>query len=190
MKRSNTQICDSELTSRLREGDESAFTLIYERYWRELYNKAYKRLADHELAFDIVQEIYCDLWARRFEVEIPHLPAYLHQAVKFQVYKTVRKDKTIAQFFERFERLSHTVAADVPLLEKELHEKLHAWLAKLPYRKRQLFKMRYEEEKSTSEIARIMNISQKTVQNQLSLTHVDLKAKLLSLLIALLCGIW
>ncbi|GGC23728.1 hypothetical protein GCM10011386_14620 [Parapedobacter defluvii] len=183
MKRSDTQICDSELVSRLREGNESAFTLIYERYWRELYNKAYKRLMDYELAFDIVQEIYCDLWARRFELEIPHLPAYLHQAVKFQVYKAIRKGKSTAQFFERFERLSNTAAADVSLLEKELHERLHQWLAKLPDNKRRLFKMRYEEEKSTSEIAGIMNISQKTVQNQLSLTHLDLKTKLLSLLL-------
>lgn len=186
MKKSYTHYGDRELVNLLRKNDDVAFAVIYERYWQQIYNSTYKRLADHEVAADMVQEIFCDLWARRGNTDIDELAPYLHQAVKFQVYKFFRKGRSSSRFFELFDRLIQTPTADVPLLEKELHVKFQAWLDKLPSKKRRIFEMHHDEGKTPSEIARAVNVSTKTVQNQLSLTKLDLKAELSSLSLLIL----
>lgn len=186
MKKSYTHYSDRELVNLLRKNDDVAFAVIYERYWQQIYNSAYKRLEDHELAADMVQEIFCDLWARRGHAEITELAPYLHQAVKFQVYKSIRRRRSSSRFFELFDRLVQTPTADVPLLEKELQEKFLAWLDKLPSKKRRIFEMHHGEGKTPSEIAHAVNVSTKTVQNQLSLSKLDLKAELSTLSVFIL----
>ena len=56
---------DDMLLSRLQNGDEKAFTAIYERYNKMLYVLAYKYLKDTFLAEDIVQQVFLKLWESR-----------------------------------------------------------------------------------------------------------------------------
>ncbi|WP_170845701.1 RNA polymerase sigma factor [Parapedobacter composti] len=185
-KKNHIHSSEEELVSLLREGDESAFSAIYERYWQVLYNSAFKRLSNRQLSTDVVQEVFCDLWTRRHTLEIRNLTTYLFHAVKYQVYKTARKDKSALHFFEKFDHLCSAPKTDTLVLEKELFHRFQVWQATLPASRRRIFEMRYEEDMPVSEIARVLGISPKTVQNQLSLLHVDLKTKMLSLFLLFL----
>jgi len=62
-------LTDSQLADLLHEGDEGAFNEIYKRFWKKIYNESYKRLKDAELAEDVVQDVFADLWIKE-RVEI------------------------------------------------------------------------------------------------------------------------
>jgi len=48
---------DDELVTLLKQGDEAAFSEIYERHWLKLYNESHKRLKDEALCADVIQDV-------------------------------------------------------------------------------------------------------------------------------------
>ena len=69
----------------LKAGDEIAFKEIYQRYWKPLYRKVYLKIRRHEIAEEIVQNIFIKLWENRAHSSILHLENYLQTAIKYQV---------------------------------------------------------------------------------------------------------
>ncbi|MGN0019378.1 MAG: RNA polymerase sigma factor, partial [Sphingobacterium hotanense] len=61
---------DEQLLQGLKQGDESSFSEIYERYWQKLLGIAYHLIRDRDLAECIVQDVFVSLWNRRDTVEI------------------------------------------------------------------------------------------------------------------------
>ena len=66
-------LTDIQLADLLHQGDENAFNEIYKRFWKKIYNESYKRLKDTELAEDIVQDVFADLWIKRYNRSIENL---------------------------------------------------------------------------------------------------------------------
>src|SRR5438309_1344583 len=91
---------EDELVILLTEGDEVAFSEIYERYWLKLYNESHKRLKDEALCADIIQDVFADLWLNREDRKFENLAAYLFTAVRYRVFSTYKKGKNIGAFTE------------------------------------------------------------------------------------------
>lgn len=170
---------DDELLSLLRADDRKAFTEIYKKYWQDLFNGAYKRLMNREQCQDIVQIVLSDLWRRRNEIFIQDLPAYLHTAVRYQVFRQIARKPSQSVFLDEFEGLiTSNDHADENLLEKETLGLVKLWVDALPQKRRAIFLMYSQEELSTREIAAKLGVSQKTVQNQLTTAFHMLKMRL------------
>jgi RNA polymerase sigma factor (sigma-70 family) len=114
--------------------------------------------------------VFLDLWKRRQELQITNVPAYLGKALHYRVInKLIAKKDTF--FFDILENPGPSLyEADQPLLEKDLAALISAWIEALPERRREIFVRHYFQHLSTQEIAQELNISRKTVQNQLSIT--------------------
>ncbi|WP_140939142.1 RNA polymerase sigma factor [Sphingobacterium lumbrici] len=170
---------DKELILLVKQDDRVAFTQIYKRYWSSLYNVAFKRTKDREQCQDIVQNVFTDLWSRRDKTAIDNLPAYLHTAVKFQLYKQISRQPQSALFLDSFEEIiSSPIRADDGLKEKEIQHIINLWLATLPERRRQIFLLYYKEELSTRDIANRLGLSQNTVQSQIYTASRSLRTRL------------
>lgn len=176
-----SELSDDRLFALVKQSETDAFTAIYDRYWASMYNAAWKRLQDEEGCKDVVQNIFIDLWKRREELEIDNLSAFLHTAVRFQVYKKASRKKTTpaSGFFDLFESMISTqFQTDRTIREKELRELFEKWLLALPERRRKIFLMYYEDEISSKEIAEQLGITQKTVQNQVYRASKSFKMRL------------
>ncbi|SDG29044.1 RNA polymerase sigma-70 factor, ECF subfamily [Pedobacter terrae] len=170
---------DHALFDLLKQGDEVAFGKIYSRYWAELYNAAYKRLPEKEKCQDIIQNIFTDLWNRKAELDLENPVAYLHTAVRFQTLKHLARSPKNSFFGKSFENeLISPLQADGILLEKEVAGLLELFIKALPEKRRNIFMMHYFEGLSTAKIAFELNISQKTVQNQLANATQALRLRL------------
>lgn len=170
---------DYALFDLLKQGDEVAFGKIYTLYWIELYNAAYKRLPEKEKCQDIIQNIFTDLWNRKAELDLANPVAYLHTAVRFQVLKHIARSPKNSFFGESFENnLISPLQADGILLEKEVAELITLFIKALPEKRRKIFVMHYFDGLSTAKIAFELNISQKTVQNQLTVATQALRLRL------------
>lgn len=152
------------------------FDEIYKRYWKKLYSEAFKRLQDAALCEEVVQDVFTDLWVRREVRQIDNLLAYLLAAVRYQMFMLYKKHATLPAFEEPLERMAVSAdATDSPLFVKELRAFIEQWLNTQPEKRREIFRLRYLDELGTREIAELLGLSQKTVQNQLTTAVKDLK---------------
>ena len=171
---------DNELLYLLAQNDKAAFTELYNRYWEKLYGIAYSRLKETQTAEDIVHDVMVGLWASREKININLLENYLATATKYAVLGKLRKKERERQF----KNLLH----QTPVVEMTIEEKLHykkilevikIEVERLPERCRLIFKCSREEGKPVKQIASELNLSPKTVENQLTkaIKHLRLATK-------------
>ncbi len=179
MKTRQSHVPDSELTNRLKNDDKDAFSIIYNRYWEKVYLLAYTILKNRDAAEDILQEVMISLWIRRHETEIEHLNAYLKQSVRFQVFNLIRREKKMpySPISDVHESVSNSALSNFQL--QDIQRSLFHVVEKLPIRCKEIFLLRRESELSIKEISVKLRISQKTVENQLTIalrrirTHIE-----------------
>jgi RNA polymerase sigma-70 factor (family 1) len=159
---------DDQLLQGLYESDESAFAEIYNRYWKPLYTSAHNILQVKEAAQDAVQEVFISLWKRRATIQVDILQSYLHQAVRFQVFKAIRAEKTDQQFFNRLASISKDILVEDPLLFKELESLYQQIIQTLPADEQEIFLLHRDVGLTYKQIAEQKNISVKTVEKKMS----------------------
>lgn len=162
------QLTDDALTDLLKAGDESAFTEIYHRYWHKLLAIAYHYTKDKSAAEEVLQEVFISLWERKSLVDIHTLNNYLATAVKFAVFKRLTRRKRVVD-------LDQTRSSDI-LVVKEgnmidvrfLQDYINGIVEQLPEKCRLVFRYSRDSGMSIPEIAREMNIAEKTVESHLT----------------------
>jgi len=182
-----SKLGERDLILLLKEQDHSAFNEIYERSWSVLFKTAYLRLKDKEVCKDIIHDVFADLWNRSDNLDIQNLQAYLQTAVRYKIYSWLAKGSNTAHFVEPFESMAvDGHSADTWFEAKELEHLIELWIATLPRKRGQIFQLRYMENLSTKDISEKLNISQKTVQNQLLTANNELQAHLSNYMVVVL----
>ncbi len=168
------------LLAQLREGSNDAFDRLYEKYWKDVVDEAFKRLGDKDDAKDTAQEVFTSLWIRKSEVPIHNFPGWLYTVTKNQVFQRIQKQGRYVEIPDILSELktcdSH---ADSAVLEKELSSSYEALIASLPKQQRVIFKMRYQDDLFPDEIALKLDLTSKTVRNHLGRALVKVKAMLM-----------
>ncbi|WP_165796118.1 RNA polymerase sigma factor [Siphonobacter curvatus] len=182
---------EQNLLTALAKSDEGAFTEIYDTYWNLLLETAFQKLGDKNQAMDVVQDIFVKLWDNREKLDIQNLRAYLQMAVRYQVYNLIALQKVNDTYFQYLSLLDYSSSTtDHFLLYTELEHKFKVLLEQMPKKRKEVFDLRHVEGFSTKEIAAQLNITQKTVQNQLIKALDSIREILSVLLILLVNGIF
>ncbi|WP_316817565.1 RNA polymerase sigma factor [Pedobacter nyackensis] len=180
---------DEELLELIRNSDNSAFNELYDRYWKLVYNTAYKQIKDVPSAQDITQDIFTKLWLRDKDDKIENLKAYFFTAVRNKAYKLMVKQgrcSPISDLLTETEvSCDHT---DGELLFKEFVRSYEALINNLPDQQRIIFRKRYHENLNTLEISDQLCLSPKTVRNHLGRALARLKTVLTMTLLLLMCS--
>jgi len=159
----------TNLFEMIRNGDKKAFEIIFKTYFSHLCSYANTFLQNTDNAQDLVQEFLFNLWQKKEDLPLQaEVRAYLFRAVhnrclnslKHQRIKEKHKDFTLKNYKE--------IAYDEIKSEtNELHEKIRQTIDKLPPERRKVFIMHRYEELKYKEIAEKLNISIKTIENQM-----------------------
>lgn len=194
MKPDNLELWpDSLLVSNMQSNDRAAFGKIYSRYWSKLYLSAYQILRNREAAEDIIQEIFVSLWLKREYTLVDNLNNYLFTAVRFQVFKAIRDGKMRADLLHDTDLLVSAHNAENAFAEKEITQRLDESIEQLPQKCKEIFILSRKEHLSVKEIAERLNISPKTVENQITIALRRLRTDMGEFLfwaVLLLGGIW
>lgn len=155
----------------LAEGNEQALQLIFNRYYKYLVVTAYNILHDDERAKDMVQEVFFDLWRKRAEVKVQgSLKPYLRRAVvnrAIDVWRSKKRGGTWEEITDHNFEAKETTAQQ-HLEAADLKRVLHIAVESLPDRCRQVFALSRFEDLTHREIAERLNISVKTIENQMT----------------------
>lgn len=179
---------EERLLALLKEGDEAAFTELYNRYWDRLLVVAMHRLAEIEEAREIVQDIFYRLWKRRETLQLDYsLNTYLSVAVKYEVINRLAAKNRQKQFRTHIARNWQETAQETEnyILFNELQKELASLVNALPEKCRIVYQMSREKGYSQKEIATELGIAEKTVEAHLSVAIRKLKTGLSHLFNAL-----
>jgi RNA polymerase sigma-70 factor (ECF subfamily) len=147
-----------------------------------LFSNTYLNSLD--LARDVVQDVFIKIWDNRESFYIKQsLKAYLYQAVRNQsinsLQKNKRKQKLENRFQKRIEILKSVNEIDQPIFStEELTEKVWKLVDELPERRRTIFTLYRKHGLSYKEIAEVLGIARKTVENQMGKSLQFLRDKL------------
>ena len=162
------KLSEERLLSFLKEGNQLAFNQIYYRYWEKLYAYTYNILNEKELAEDAIHEVFTWLWFNREKLQITHLKSYLFMAVRNKAINMLDKAKFSAYDEHIMEELFLTTEGEDNLSYQDLKKTIQIAANDLPERCRDIFYKSRFEHLSNKEIAAHYNISNRTVENQLS----------------------
>ena len=187
MDLSNTKRTEEKfLLFQLQQGNKHSFNTIYEKYWEQAYFNAYKLLKNHDCAKDIVQDVFVNIWVKR-ENPIDNFPAYLYVAVRNRAFKEMAKQKKEIPYLDFLGKEDLKMEqSEENLLWKDLFKAYEAIIPTLPPKRQKIFRLRYEKDLPTKEIAIELDISRKTVQNQLRKAVKQLRFGILQLFFLLL----
>lgn len=178
---------EKDLFSSLKESDNDAFEFIFRLYYQPLKAFANTIVNDLYLAEDLVQDVFIHLWNNRTTVEVSSPKAYLYNMVKNKALNSIRHNKVKQRHAD--EILNTTVEFISDELENnEVQIDILKAINKLPEHCKKIFIMSRMHSLKHKEIAEELNISIKTVKNQigkaLKILREDLKATFIMLIIS------
>ncbi|KAA3638420.1 MAG: RNA polymerase sigma-70 factor [Bacteroidetes bacterium] len=163
-------LTDAELIALLRTDDERAVEFLFREHYDYLCGAVYRVLPRAEAVEDLVQEVFFELWRKRHKLQInTSFRAYLRKAAVNKTLNYIRDQRIKTIDVEKAPEPSsrHTEVTEA-LEGKELQQKIDDAIDELPERCRMVFVLSRFEEKSYKEIAEELDISVKTVENQIS----------------------
>jgi RNA polymerase sigma-70 factor (family 1) len=152
-------------------GNQKAFRHIMDMYADELFLFAKGFIKDREVAEEIVSDVFVKIWNNRLEIDkIKNLKSYLFISVKNGCLSYLRKIKngkiiSIDQF-QDFNFLP-VQGPESELIDKEKIEEIYKAIKKLPPKCQLAFTLAKINNLRHREIAEVMEVSEKTVNNHI-----------------------
>lgn len=170
---------EPELLSRLREGDEQAFSAIFREHYPGLVMTAIRLLRERAHAEDIAQDVLLELWRRRGSIAISgQVRAYLHQATRNRALNRLRQDRTAQRGEMHVRGPSPSAPSDAGALTSELAAAVARAIATLSGPQREVFEMNRTRGLTYSEIAVVLDISVKSVEARMGRALKQLRDEL------------
>lgn len=180
------------MLSAIAAGDEHAFKILFDLYKVRFYSIARKMTGSDEIAEDIVQEVFMNIWNKRESlVNIDNPSSYFFTAVYRKVYQHYRKDALEKKLLLEASLLNVSVnTTDEMVLAQESNQLISQAISKLPSQQQLVFKLSKVEGLSREDIARQLQISPHTVKNHLSEALKSIRAFLQNPTIIFLMIFW
>jgi RNA polymerase sigma-70 factor (ECF subfamily) len=165
--------------------DKQTYKALFDEYYDALCQYAYSMTKDGMAAEDAVQDVFVGLWKNRQSTSIQTNPkSYLITAVKRKILEHIRNNKLVIVGEVEIYNLE-TVAKD-NIEDKIEHfriaERIKTSIRQLPSRCSTIFALSKLEGLSNKEIADRLNISVKTVENQMTKAYKLLRQYLKDLI--------
>ncbi len=155
----------------IKGGSSTALGQLMDLCWPELVRYAARQLQDVEIARDVVQEAFIQVWERRRSWR-PRgsARAYLYRIVRHLVIDEKRRSGVRRRWMERQETadVPHPATPAEVLDARILADAFEAAVASLPERRREVFELVFQRGLTHAEAAAVMGISVPTVANQMS----------------------
>lgn len=170
---------DKKILDLFAKEPEKALGMIYDKYIDFLAKELYFFIKNKEEAEDIIQDLFLELWKKKKHIANINmsLKYYLKKAAFNRAINKVKKQK----YFEDLEAddvSKKLYEEDTGLELKELDERIKSEIDRLPAKCRTIFMLSRYENMSYKEIAEQLDVSVKTVENQISKALKILRKKI------------
>jgi RNA polymerase sigma-70 factor (ECF subfamily) len=154
----------------IKTNPEEALQSMYKNYYGMLCNQVFLILKDKNSAEDIVQDVFFEIWKKKDTLSINQsLVAYLKRACRNRTLNYIRDNNVKWEDDTSLMELQDSgVGSDEIMTTDELNTTIQNVIAQLPEKCGIIFSLSRFEDMSYNEIASSLDISVKTVENQIS----------------------
>ena len=169
--KSQTSIEDKALLLGLQRGDELSFATLYNKYSPAVYLNVIKLVKEREVALDVVQDLFLNIWNNRQAIDInrpfrPYIFCIAKNLVIDFFRKAARNKRTIDELNASMPTCDEH--AEKLVLGQETARLLRQSIHNLPSQQRRIFTLCRIDGRSYEEVAEILQLSIATIGNQLS----------------------
>lgn len=191
-----TEYLDSDLLLKIKEDNQSAFEVVFLRYYSGLCAYASSILGDKDASEEVVQDLFVKFWENRKVVHInSSLKAYFYRTVHNQCLNQIESWRIRNQYTKnQIQNFNDgdliPFSGDYPianLIVKELEDKIRESINALPSHCRDVFVLIRFQNKSYQEVADKLHISINTVKTQMQRAVEKLKEMLQEYLPVIIC---
>lgn len=157
------------------------FEQVYNTYFERLYRYAFSITKSKDLAEDVVEEVFTNIWEKQDgDTKIKEPDKYLYTATKHLAVKAASKcsDHFVYSYSEDSLQITDTVNPESLLLSSELQEIVTDVITSLPDHCALVYDLVKNQCKSYEEVALELGISKKTVENHIHKALYRIKEKL------------
>ena len=168
---------ENDLLLQIKQGSMDAFERLYFDMQPRMFAFSRKFIEDREVARDIIQEIFFEFWENRLVTDIKtSVNAYLFKVLHNKCLNHIRDSKVRGRYVSYVDiklREAELLFFDEDqesyksIFLKEIEEILNASIENLPEGCREVFILSRNQGLSNKEIADQLNISVRTVENQI-----------------------
>ncbi|MGR3812296.1 RNA polymerase sigma-70 factor [Jiulongibacter sp. NS-SX5] len=177
----------------IREGDPKAFEELFRMHYASLSRYANSILKQEDEAEDVVQQVFINYWENRSKTIISgSLKGYLFRSVHNKCLNVIKHHKVRSAYVDHslFYDNHYHLEVEENVEANELQSKIETAIQVLPEQCQKIFRMSRFEQLRHKEIAELLNISAKTVENQigkaLKIMRGSLKDYLVSFILIIL----
>lgn len=173
-----------DLLHRFNSKEEYAYHKLFLQFYSYLVLFADRKIENHKVAEDIVQDIFIKLWESDKQYNsLNGLKAYLYEAVcnrcaDYQKHRLVEEKYAAFSLYEQ-KAQEHSVE------QEEIYRELYVAISELPLRSREVILL-YLEGKKNQEIAEVLNLSILTVKTHKKNAFRYLRKRLGNLLLLII----
>lgn len=155
------------ITTRFLKGSKKAFNQLFDLYWEKLFATAFSKLQDYDLAEELVQNLFVEIWEKRSQIDIKtSIQNYLFASLKYKIFRVINNQSKFDGLAEY--KMQNVNQVDEYIDFTELQDLLESSISILPEKCQIIFKLRKLEDKSVKEISLELNLSESTINNQLT----------------------
>jgi len=156
-----------------RNEDHKAYKELFTSLYTYLLHFAFTLVKMKQPAEEIVSDVFIKIWQKRKELEkIENLKVYLYISTKNTALNYLEKQKRAAtDNIDKFANQFKSIYFDPEqlMITADMVSLIHEAIESLPLRCKMIFKLVKEDNLKYKEVAEILNISEKTVENQLAI---------------------
>lgn len=169
----NVSRSDNDLFNRVQQGERGALNELFRRHYSRLCNFSNSFLNDRAEAQDTVTDVFLKIWLQASNIEI-HLDIvpYLFICVRNESFARLKRQGKWSSALTDLDDAEMIAAPDQDpqrnLEMVELQQQMTSLIDSLPEGCRRIFRMSRHDQLSYKEIATVLGITEKTVENQIS----------------------
>ncbi len=172
-------------------GNRRAFENIYIQYFQALISYGFRITQNENLIEDAIQEVFISLWNNRSHLsEVNEVKFYLFRSLKNRIVRQLERD-----IFDKSEDIDSYLDFLISISEEQKKidseqsdaelDNLQKAISHLPIRQQEVINLKYYQDFTLDEIAKLMDVNKQSVSNLLFRSYATLRTILKSWTISL-----
>ncbi|MFT3945844.1 MAG: sigma-70 family RNA polymerase sigma factor [Agriterribacter sp.] len=162
----------NELFSQMSQNNESALWQLHEKFFPRIFRFVLALTGNKETTEEIVNDTFLDLWQKRHLLSnVTNPDVYIFICAKNRAIKQLKKENNYIRALENFHDVpcSITLTPHDMLVSSEILRRINLAIQSLPPQCKLIFSLVKENNLKYREVAVLLGLSQKTIENQMTL---------------------
>lgn len=165
---------EKELLKSVTDGDEQAFREVFSHYYPKVRVFLTEITGERDTAEDIAQDVFARIWLLRHTLpEIRSFGSYLYAMTRNSAFLHMKKRRPTMTVDDI--DIAEEAVIESRLSAEEKKMRIREIVENMPERRKLVFTLSREEGKSNDEIAEILGIKKKTVENLMNAALKDIR---------------